>query len=51
VWILDNTPSAYALQPDRGIPIPSFEGDPNDRELSKVAPLLKQLSEKTSVER
>ena len=48
VWILDNTPSAYALQPDRGIPIPSFEGDPDDRELLKMAPLLK---EKTFVER
>lgn len=44
VWILDNTPSAYALQPDRGVPISSFEGDPGDRELLRVAPLLKRLS-------
>ena len=39
-WILDNTPSAYALQPWCGIPILSFEGDPNDRELVKMAPFI-----------
>lgn len=44
VWILDNTPSAYALQPDRGVPIASFEGDPNDRALLKAGPLLADLS-------
>ena len=49
VWILDNTPSAYALQPDRGVPISSFEGDPRDRELLRVGPLLKRLSN-TSLE-
>jgi Dullard-like phosphatase family protein len=40
-WILDNTPSAYALQPDRGIPISSFEGDLADRALVQIAPILK----------
>jgi Dullard-like phosphatase family protein len=30
VLILDNTPSAYALQPQCGVPIPSFFGDPAD---------------------
>ena len=40
-WILDNTPSAYALQPDRGIPISSFEGDLSDRALIDIAPILK----------
>lgn len=42
-WILDNTPSAYALQPDRGVPISSFEGDPADTALLKIAPELKAM--------
>ena len=33
VRIVDNTPEAYALQQSCGIPIKSFYGDMNDREL------------------
>ena len=37
VRIVDNTPSAYALQPQCGVPIKSFMGDdPDDRELFAV---------------
>lgn len=37
VRIVDNTPSAYALQPQCGVPIKSFMGDDaNDRELLVV---------------
>lgn len=40
VTILDNTPSAYALQPQCGVPIANFEGDPRDRALIDVLPVL-----------
>lgn len=33
VCIIDNTPTAYSLQPHLGVPIKDFLGDPNDREL------------------
>ena len=42
--IIDNFPEAYLLQHFNGLPIPSFMGDPNDNELLKLLPILKQLS-------
>ena len=42
VLLLDNTPSAYALQPHLGVPIASFIGDPNDRALIDAIPVLKR---------
>jgi len=40
VLLLDNTPSAYSLQPRCGVPIESFFGDPADRALLDVLPVL-----------
>ena len=40
VRILDNTPQAYSMQPQCGVPIASWTGDPHDRELEKTARLL-----------
>jgi hypothetical protein len=37
VRILDNTPQAYSMQPQCGVPIVSWTGDPHDRELEKTA--------------
>ena len=36
VLLLDNTPSAYSLQPQCGVPIQSFYGDPDDVALLEV---------------
>lgn len=33
VIIIDNTPSSYSLQPLNGIPISTWNGDPNDKNL------------------
>lgn len=42
VRIVDNTPSAYALQPECGVPVRSFLGDPADKALmQEVLPVLK----------
>jgi Dullard-like phosphatase family protein len=46
VIIVDNTPSAYALQPENGVPIASWYGDPNDTALRDLAPRLRILAEK-----
>ena len=42
VTLLDNMPISYSLQPDRGVPIPSFFGDPEDRALLDVLNILKK---------
>lgn len=42
--ILDNSPSAYMLQPEQALPILSWYDDPKDRHLFDIIPLLIQLS-------
>lgn len=43
--ILDNSPSAYMLQPEQAIPIVSWYDDPKDRQLFDLIPLFIQLSQ------
>ena len=45
IIIIDNNPAFYALNKDNGIPIPTWIDDPNDKELLKLIPILKYLSE------
>jgi TFIIF-interacting CTD phosphatase-like protein len=40
VVLVDNTPSVFAFQPESGIEIVSWLGDPDDDDLSRVASLL-----------
>ncbi len=40
VLLLDNTPGAYALQPQNGVPIASFTGDIQDDHLLRAAAVL-----------
>ena len=42
--ILDNSPSAYMLQPEQAMPIISWYDDPKDRQLYDLIPLFIQLS-------
>ena len=42
--IIDNNPVSYAVNEDNGIPILTWYNDLNDRELLKLIPLLKYLS-------
>ena len=42
--ILDNSPSAYMLQPECAVPIISWYDDPKDRQLFDLIPLFIQLS-------
>ncbi len=44
VVILDNTPEAYAFQPDNGCPIPSFVGQADDDALTRVTPCLLRVA-------
>jgi RNA polymerase II subunit A small phosphatase-like protein len=44
VAIIDNSPVAYLFQPRNAIPIASWFDDPNDTELLKLIPLLRQLA-------
>lgn len=37
--ILDNSPSAYMLQPEQAMPIISWYDDPKDRQLTDLIPL------------
>lgn len=43
--ILDNSPSAYMLQPEMAMPILSWYDDPKDRHLMDILPLLIQISQ------
>ena len=43
--ILDNSPSAYMLQPEQAVPIISWYDDPKDRQLFDLLPLFIQLSQ------
>ena len=45
VTLKQNSPLSYSLQPNNGLPIPSFFGDDNDKELSRIFPLLRRLSD------
>ena len=45
IIIIDNNPAFYALNKDNGIPIPTWIDEPNDKELLKLIPILKYLSE------
>lgn len=42
--ILDNSPSAYMLQPEQAVPIVSWYDDPKDKQLFDLIPLFIQLS-------
>jgi len=42
--IVDNSPTAYILQPDNGIPIQTWLGDINDKKLIELMPLLELLA-------
>eukprot|EP00826_Nyctotherus_ovalis_P054331 TRINITY_DN7107_c0_g2_i1.p1 TRINITY_DN7107_c0_g2~~TRINITY_DN7107_c0_g2_i1.p1 ORF type:complete len:343 (+),score=32.84 TRINITY_DN7107_c0_g2_i1:418-1446(+) len=42
--IIDNSPSAYALQPENAIPIKTWTGDQSDKELMRLIPILKELN-------
>ena len=49
IIIVDNSPSAYAFDPDNGLPIKTWYDDPNDRELMKIEPLIIFLSKTKDV--
>lgn len=49
VCLLDNSPVAYLFQPRNSIPIVSWFDDPNDTELLKLLPMLRELAEAESV--
>ena len=42
--IIDDIPSSYMLQPDNGIPITQWFGDPSDLELTNLVPALIKVS-------
>lgn len=42
--IVDNTPSAYALQPDNAVPVDTWVGNPRDQRLIELIPVLEALS-------
>eukprot|EP00826_Nyctotherus_ovalis_P008392 TRINITY_DN12171_c0_g2_i1.p1 TRINITY_DN12171_c0_g2~~TRINITY_DN12171_c0_g2_i1.p1 ORF type:complete len:306 (-),score=38.02 TRINITY_DN12171_c0_g2_i1:160-1077(-) len=42
--IIDNTPSSYMLQPDNAVSVKTWVGDPLDKELIELIPLLETLS-------
>ena len=44
VILLDNSPIAYALHPNNGLPIKTWYDDKNDRELYNLAPIIEFLS-------
>ena len=42
--IIDNSPIAYCLNPDNGIPIKGFYNDLGDEELLKLIPILEEIA-------
>lgn len=44
VAIVDNSPTCYSLQPENAIPIQTWRGDPADRELYDLIPILEALA-------
>ena len=44
IIIIDNNPAFYALNKENGIPIQTWIGEPKDKELLKLIPILKYLS-------
>ena len=44
-----NSPIAYSRQPENGLPISSFFGEEGDKELSRLLPILKAISESEDV--
>jgi RNA polymerase II subunit A small phosphatase-like protein len=44
VAIVDNSPTCYSLQPENAIPIQTWRGDPADRELYDLMPILEALA-------
>lgn len=44
VIIVDNNPISYSLNNENGLPIKTWTGDINDRELFKITPVLEYLS-------
>ena len=47
--LLDDSVTSFMLQPDNGIPIRPFYGDPLDRGLVDVLPLLRRLGDEDDV--
>lgn len=47
--LVDDSNTSFMLQPDNGIPISAFYGDPRDRGLVEVLPLLRRLCEADDV--
>ena len=45
IIIIDNSPKSYILQPECGIPIISWYGNPHDNALADLIPLIIQLSQ------
>jgi len=43
--LIDDLPTSFSLQPDNGIPIPPFLGDPNDNSLQNLLSVLSALSD------
>ena len=49
--IIDNSPIAYCLNPDNGLPIKSFYDDINDEELLNIIPILEHLANVDDVQK
>ena len=47
--MINDTATSFLPQPDNGIPIAGFYGDPRDRNLPHLLPLLRRLGEADDV--